>query len=224
MTTFVLVHGAFHGGWCWYRIVAELEARGHKVVAPDLPGHGRAAGQPASLRIYGDHVADIIRKQDEPVVLVGHSMGGSVITVAGETVPEKVAHIVYVTAFMGPDGDSMAGDLSAMPTQGGLIPTPDKTFALYHDCPKEDAALARLCLTDQPHLPLVEAIAWTPERWGRIPRTFVGCLKDMVFSIADQRRRAGSAPGTRWIEFDCGHSPFFVMPKALADVLEAAAG
>jgi pimeloyl-ACP methyl ester carboxylesterase len=224
MATFVLVHGAFHGGWCWYRMVAELEARGHKAIAPDLPGHGRAAGRPASLRLYGDHVADIIRKQDEPVVLVGHSMGGSVITVAGEAVPEKIAHIVYVTAFMGPPGDSMAGDLSATPARDGLIPTPERMdFPLYHDCPKEDVALARLCLTDQPQLPLTETIEWTPERWGRIPRTFIGCLKDMVFSIDDQRRRAEGQPGTRWVEFDCGHSPFFAMPQALADALEAAA-
>lgn len=224
MATFVLVHGAFHGGWCWYRMIVELEARGHTVIAPDLPGHGRAAGQAASLRLYGDHVADIIRRLDEPVVLVGHSMGGAVITVAGETVPEKIAHIVYVSAFMAPSGTSMNGSLAATPTSDGLVPVVDPMVsAFYHDCSKEDEALARLCLTAQPQLPLTEAIDWTLERWGGIPRTFVGCAEDQIFPIAEQRRRADEQPGTRWIELYCGHSPFFAMPEKLADALEEAA-
>jgi pimeloyl-ACP methyl ester carboxylesterase len=224
MATFVLVHGAFHGGWCWYRLVAILEARGHKAIAPDLPGHGRLAGQPASLGAYVDHVAGIITRQEEPVVLVGHSMGGAVITGVGEAVPDKIAHIVYVTAFLGSSGASMSGKLSAQPTEAGLIPVADQmSFALYPDCSREDIALARLCLTAQSPLPLTEAIDWTPERWGSIPRTFVGCINDVVFSIEEQRRRAAEQPGTHWVELDCGHSPFFAMPEALADELERVA-
>jgi pimeloyl-ACP methyl ester carboxylesterase len=224
MATFVLVHGAFHGGWCWYRIVPILEARGHKVIAPDLPGHARSASQPASLESYVDHVAQLVSQQPEKVVLVGHSMGGAVITGVGEALPEKISHLVYVTAFLAANGESMSGELSARPTQGGLLPIAAAMGnTLYHDCSAEDVALARLCLTPQPHLPLIEPINWTPELWGTIPRTFVGCAHDRVFAIENQRRRANLHRGTRWIELACGHSPFFAMPTELANLLEDAA-
>jgi pimeloyl-ACP methyl ester carboxylesterase len=225
MTTFVLVHGAFHGGWCWYKVAALLEGRGHKVLAPDLPGHGRNAAGPATLGGYVDHVAGILRGQPEPVVLVGHSMGGAVITGAGEAAPEAVRRIVYLTAFLGPDGVSMSGALSASANGAEVIPVDERSFELlYHDCPPEDAALARLCLTPQALQPLVTTIRWTPERWGRIPRTFIGCAHDRVFAIADQRARAKGHAGTDFVELESGHSPFFSMPQTLVDALEAAAG
>jgi pimeloyl-ACP methyl ester carboxylesterase len=151
-------------------------------------------------------------------------MGGAAITAAAEAAPETIARLVYVTAFLGPSGASMTGALSASAGGQDLIPVDERSFgALYHDCPLEDAMLARLCLTPQALAPLVAPICWTPERWGRIPRTFVGCGRDRVFGIAEQRRRAGEIPGTEMIALDCGHSPFFSMPEPLADLLDTLA-
>jgi pimeloyl-ACP methyl ester carboxylesterase len=222
MATFVLVHGAFHGGWCWYKVAALLEGRGHRVLAPDLPGHGRNARGPATLAGYVDYVAEILRRQSEPVVLVGHSMSGAVITGAAEAWPDAVQQLVYLTAFLGPNGVSMSGALSASANGADLIPVDERSFTLlYHDCPPEDAALARLCLTPQALQPLTAPIRWTAERWGRVPRTFVGCAHDRVFAIADQRARAAAQAGTEFIELAAGHSPFFSMPETLAETLEA---
>lgn len=221
MTTFVLVHGAHHGGWCWYKVAALLEARGHKVCAPDLPGQGRNAAQTAALATYVDHLCAILDGAADPVVLVGHSMGGAAITGAGEARPEKIARIVYLSAYITEPGQSMAGKFAKQAGGDGIIPVTDSTSRLYHDCPPEDAMLARLCLTPQAVQPLLDPIQWTAERWGSIPRTFIGCLQDRVFSIEDQRRRAAIAPGTHWLELDCGHSPFFAMPHQLADLLES---
>ena len=109
MTCFVLVHGAHHGGWCWYKLAALLEARGHRVHAPDLPGHGRNAAMPSTLAAYVDHITAILDGEEGPVVLLGHSMGGAAITGAGEARPKKVAHIVYLSAFITEPGQSMAG-------------------------------------------------------------------------------------------------------------------
>lgn len=221
MTTFVLVHGVHHGGWCWYKVAALLEASGHKVHAPDLPGHGRNAAMAASLATYVDHVCAILDAEADPVVLVGHSMGGAVITGVSEARPEKIAQIVYLSAYMTESGKSMAGKFAAQAGGDGIIPVTDSTKRLYHDCPAEDAALARLCLTPQAVQPLLDPIDWSAERWGSIPRTFIGCLQDRVFAIADQRMRAAIVPGTRWLELDSGHSPFFAMPDKLAELLES---
>jgi pimeloyl-ACP methyl ester carboxylesterase len=222
VTTYVLIHGAFHGGWCWYKLAALLEARGAKVIAPDLPGHGRSAGQTATFQAYIDSVADLLRSQPEPVVLVGHSMGGAVITAAAEAAPEKVAKLIYLTAFIGPSGISMTGALSSQAAGDGLIPVSERALpALYSDCAKEDMMLARLCLTPQAAEPLLAPIVWTPERWGRIPRAFIGCTRDRIYSIADQRARFEALPGGgAFVELATGHSPFFSMPEALAETLE----
>lgn len=224
MTTFVFVHGAHHGGWCWYKVASLLERRGHRVHAPDLPGHGRNAGMTATLATYVDHVTAILDGEAEPVVLVGHSMGGAVITGVGEARPDKIAHIAYLAAYIAETGGSMAGGFSSQAGADGVIPVSDSTTRLYHDCPPEDAMLARLCLTPQALQPLLDPIDWTAERWGSIPRSFIGCVHDRVFSLEDQHRRADIAPGTRWLELDSGHSPFFSMPEVLVDRLEGLVG
>jgi pimeloyl-ACP methyl ester carboxylesterase len=224
VATFVLVHGAFHGGWCWYKLAALLERSGHHVVAPDLPGHGRNPASGVTLDSYVDFVVDLLGRQAEPVVLVGHSMGGGIITAAAEAVPEKIARLVYLTAYLGPNGSVMSEELAALAASDGMIAFGEDAFALlYQDCSAEDRMLARLCLTPQAAAPLLAPILWTPERWGRVPRAFIGCRDDLAFAIDDQRACAEAVPGTEFVELEAGHSSFFSMPRALADALEALA-
>ena len=99
MSTLVLVHGAWHGGWCWERVTPLLKEKGHEVVVVDLPGHGDS-GVPfaeVTLAVYGNHAAEVLDEQVEPVMLVGHSMGGLVISEAAERRPEKIGLLVYLT-------------------------------------------------------------------------------------------------------------------------------
>jgi pimeloyl-ACP methyl ester carboxylesterase len=110
MAVFVLIHGAWHGGWCFDDVRALLEAQGHKVIAPDLPGMGGTDAELAAVTLAGwaDFVADICRAQDAPVILAGHSRGGIVISETAERVPGNVAALVYICAMMLPAGMSRA--------------------------------------------------------------------------------------------------------------------
>ena len=101
MSTFVLIHGAWHGAWCWKKIIPLLEKEGHNVEAPELPGHGNHKVPIAeiSLQLYVDYVCQVIDSQSEPVILVGHSLGGCTISQAAENRPEKIKALVYLSAF-----------------------------------------------------------------------------------------------------------------------------
>src|SRR5262249_48601509 len=105
---FVLVHGAWHGAWCWYKIVAGLDSAGHRLTAPDLPSGGIDATPPATvtLQSQADRLVAVLDTLPDPVILVGHSAGGPVISLAAEARPQKIAKLVYLTAFLLPDGGS----------------------------------------------------------------------------------------------------------------------
>src|SRR5262245_17861037 len=100
MSTFVLVHGAWHGAWCWYKVVPQLTQAGHTAIAPDLPGLGRDRTPLAEISLdrWTEAICEIVDAATEPVVLVGHSRGGIVISEVAERRPARVATLVYLTA------------------------------------------------------------------------------------------------------------------------------
>ncbi len=109
MTTFVLVHGAWHGAWCWDKVAAELTKAGNRVVTLDLPSHGedKTPAHEVTLDSYAEAIAKVIRGEEEKVVLVGHSMGGIAISAAAELVPDRIQRLIYLTAFLPRDGESL---------------------------------------------------------------------------------------------------------------------
>jgi pimeloyl-ACP methyl ester carboxylesterase len=155
------------------------------------------------------------------VVLVGHSMGGGVATATAEAAPERIARLIYLAGFLGPSGAAMSGALSSKASDDGLIPfDPRALKVMYQDCSKADVMLARLCLTPQAQEPLTAPIVWTPGRYGRVPRAFIGCSLDRIYKFDDQRSRVEALGNTEFVELASGHSPFFSMPERLADLLE----
>tara|TARA_R110002110_G_scaffold2756_1_gene13326 strand:+ start:73252 stop:73968 length:717 start_codon:yes stop_codon:yes gene_type:complete len=238
MSIYVLVHGAYHGGWCYEKVTPLLEAAGHTAIAVDLPGHGNNVVPigDVSLDAYVDHVCDVVSAQTEPVILVGHSLGGMTITQVTEHLPEKVAWVVYLTAMMPKNGqnrtdlaefegpEKMAakriisedGLSSTMPAE--IIPP---TF--YGQCSAEDVARAIERLVPQATEPFLRQAQTTPERFGSVQRAFVECARDNAIPIDMQRAMIAAQPCDRVFTIDTDHSPFYSAPDELArDLLELA--
>ena len=201
------------------------------MLAPDLPGHGadRTPLAEVTLDAYAKRVCDVIGREREPVVLVGHSMGGIVVTAAAERIPERVRTLVYLTAIQLADGESLfavAGSDTDSLLVGNLVPSADGLAgsvkpesvvpALYAECTTADAERARARLTPQALAPLTAPVRWTPDRAGRIPRVYIECLRDRAISIAAQRRMVAARPCAKVLTLDTDHSPFYSAPDALA--------
>lgn len=110
MATFVLIHGAFHGAWCWERVTPLLQDKGHRVFAPDMPGRGDddADLRTVTLDDYMTRIGVVLSQVEEPAIMVGHSLGGISITQAGEIYTSQIAKLVYLTAFILANGESRA--------------------------------------------------------------------------------------------------------------------
>ena len=240
MATFVLIHGSWHGGWCFDPVRAILEGAGHDVIAPDLPGMGgdEAALRAVSLQGWADFVVGLCRGAEQrPVVLVGHSRGGLVVSQAAETAPDAIDALVYVCAMMLPDGMSRAMfkdmeganpafDVIIAPVHGGAGTAVDPgaargVFAQLSPPDLVTAAMARLIA--EPHGPRTTPLRLTAERFGSLPRTYVECTADRTIPIASQRRMQTLVPGADVITLDADHSPYLSRPAAHAEALIAPA-
>jgi len=216
--TLVLVHGAWHGSWCWERLAGELAGDDVRVRAVDLPSAGPALGD------LDDDIATVraaIDGADGPVVVVAHSYGGVPASgaVAGAG---QVAHVIYVAAFLIDAGESLLG------LRGGVmpdwwLPDPEGTTMLardpvgtfYADCDPDDAAAATARLVPQHVLPLTQPLARAG--WRDHATTYVVCDADRAIAPALQERMAARAGTVHHLP--TGHSPFLAAPAAVADIV-----
>jgi len=235
---FVLIHGGFHGAWCWSRTIPELERLGHDAVAIDIPGHGERVDEEATMAGRLDAVLEVLEPGD---VLVGHSGGGLEITRAADAASDVVAHVIYLAAALplegrlmqdalvyrddgGPEGDyDVTGMLEHLRFgDDGSMAFADVEGAkelFYNDCDDATARWAFERLTPE----LAGDTATTPisvERfWAAdLPRSFIICLQDRAQPrwLADvTARRLGVEP----LAIDASHSPFLSRPADLASLL-----
>jgi pimeloyl-ACP methyl ester carboxylesterase len=215
-------------------VVPLLEAEGHRVVAPDLPGHGNDPTplSEVSLQRYADRVCQALAAESEPVILVGHSMGGMAITQAAESCPERIQALVYLCAFLPSNGESLhywAEQMGESLVAPNMVLADDQVSAtvsdefiieaFYGDCDPGEAALAKSRLQPQAVAPIVTPVSTSEENFGRVKRYYVECLQDRAIPIGMQRAMQGSLPCHSVLTLDSSHSPFLSVPEALADTL-----
>lgn len=232
--TFVLVAGAWHGAWCWSRLVPLLEARGHRVLTPELTGTGASGADvaQASLDGWARSIAELTSAEPEPVILVGHSRGGVVISRAAEMSNRNLRALVYLAAYLLPAGRSVAGE--SRTDEGSLVPAnmvaadsgvscvlrPEVVRqAFYGDCDDETAAFATAHLSPEPLKPLVTNLQVSAERFGAVARVYIECARDRTVSLAAQRRMQAALPCAKVLTLDSDHSPFLSHPRELAKLL-----
>jgi pimeloyl-ACP methyl ester carboxylesterase len=224
--TVVLVHGAFHGAWCWSRVVAGLEARGVSAVALDLPGHGES---PSALGGLPDDAAFVRARVEacrEPVVLCGHSYGGMVISEAADA-QGPVRHLVYLAAVAPDPGESLVAALPAEATarmSAALHPNADGSVSIdparalelfYQDC---DAELARWAVARLgPQRPESLLAPVTRAAWREIESTYVVCERDGAIDAPAQRRLARRCG--RRLSWPTCHAPMLSQPERVVELL-----
>jgi pimeloyl-ACP methyl ester carboxylesterase len=237
MATFVMIHGAWHGGWCFEPLRARLEGAGHLMAAPDLPGMGADDDALATVTLdqWADFAVDTCRAQPGPILLCGHSRGGIVLSQAAERDPGAMACLVYICAMLIPSGVSRvefqkgqvpnaAFQAIIRPTPGGRGTVIDTAHAapVFAQLSPPDAVADQLSrLVAEPNGPRATPLRLTEARFGAVPRHYVECLHDRTIPIEDQRRMQRLQPCASVTTLDADHSPFLSAPDALAEALLA---
>lgn len=231
MTTFVLVHGAWHGGWCWERLIPELERRGHDTVAIDLPCDDPDAGCAA----YAEAVVSQTRGAGDDLVVVGHSLGGLTIPLVAAERP--VRKLVFLCSLLPVPGLSLVDQLRREPEM--FVPGFDQGVArdelgrsywrdsedaielLFGDCPRQLALWAVERLRPQGRAPSLEPCPLAA--WPAVDSASLLAVGDAAISPKWSRAAAPARLGSAAVELPGGHSPFLGRPGELADALVAVA-
>ena len=244
MANFVLVHGAWHGGWCWRRVLQLLSSQGHRAHAVTLTGVGERAHLMSSAITLETHIADVLQaieaEEMEDVVLAVHSYAGMIGTAVADRQPQRLRHLVYVDAVVPRPGESWGATHSSAVREARLAAaaaSPDYSF------PPPDPAIfglsgadlewVRRRQTPHPGHTYQAPLDFDPRRVASVPRTFVSCVKPPLGTIDAIRPRVRDARfwdgawlaggGVRVVDLETGHDPMITAPDDLARLLVTAA-
>jgi pimeloyl-ACP methyl ester carboxylesterase len=237
MARFVLVHGAFAGAWIWQPLVDRLTDAGHSVEAFDLPGSGddHTPTAEVTLEACTARLCQTLAANPEPAIVAGHSMGGVITTQGATRCHYSVAALIYVSAFLPKDGQSLL-DLTKLPEGVGdqvqanividgmppvaVMPDAASAPALYGCCTEEVAAWATARHRPQPLAPFATPVSIPAGALDSIPRYYVLCTRDRAIPPALQRRMIAENPCAGVAELDADHTPHLSKPKELAEALD----
>jgi pimeloyl-ACP methyl ester carboxylesterase len=235
--TYLLVHGAWHSGECWERVVPLLAAAGHRVLAPSLTGHGDKAHLLSPEVGLDTHTEDIVRlivEEDlSEVILVGHSYAGLVVSAAANRVPDRIAGLVYLDAMVPEDGETA---IDVMPVTQTLIdraaasdapwripPMPElpPPFGLFGVTDPADTAWLRTLLGDESVLCYRQPVRLDNPATAAIPRTHIHCVGNAPAGITRRPVPPVQPNGTpaQILTLPTGHDSMITMPAELAELL-----
>lgn len=233
MTTFVLLHGAWHGGWCWSRVADTLRARGHRVTTPTQTGLGERShllSRDITLTTFGEDLRLHMEFEDvTDAVVVGHSFGGSALSYVAERLADRITRLVYFdatvvlggeTAFTNMPADVVAlrRQLAADSSAGLSLPVPPASAMGITD--KADAAWVERMMTPHPLRTFETPLEISGPPGAGLPASYIVCRDPIYAPLAPARDRA-RALGWAMPEIATGHDAMVTAPKALADLLEA---
>ncbi len=243
MAVYVLVHGGWHGAWCWDRVAPLLREAGHQVFTPTLTGMGELEGLLTPEIGLDTHIEDVVKlleAQDlRGVILIGHSYSGMVITGVADCVPKRVAHLVYLDAFVPHDGQSVA---DVVPMVGKMLtrdamkngdgwrvnPMPEMPLGiggLYGITQEPDRSMVRSKVTAQSLKTFTQPLHITnPDALAAIPHTFIQCTGGgLIFALMRRIIMPGTLPpkeaGWQQWKIPVGHDAMIIAPRELADML-----
>jgi pimeloyl-ACP methyl ester carboxylesterase len=232
MATFVLVHGAWHGAWCWRRVSRLLVGQGHEVFTPTLTGVGERSHLLTDSIGLDTHILDVVNEvkwqQLSGIVLVGHSYGGLVISGAAGPLEKDIASFVLLDAFLAEDGQSLADfqpqafhDSLASATRDGAMTLPPRSAAVFNVNDRDRAWVDAQC-TPHPIRCFSQKLALTGARERIAKRSYIRATgypsQPFDRGLADAR-----AKGWRTYEVACGHDVMLDMPERLAEILQEVA-
>jgi pimeloyl-ACP methyl ester carboxylesterase len=236
MARFVLVHGAFCGAWIWRPLIERLRTKEHSVEAFDLPGLGEdhTPVREITLDACADRLCEVLSSHPEPTIVVGHSMGGIIATHGAARCRDRVAALVYITAFLPKDGQSLL-DLAKLPEGAGdqvqaniviegeppvaVMPAAASRHALYECCAEDVAAWAIRHQRPQPVAPFATPVSIPPGALDGINRYYVVCTQDRAMMPTLQRRMIAENPCVEVVELSTDHTPQLSMTEELAQAL-----
>lgn len=243
MANFVLVHGAWHGGWCWQRVTAVLQKEGHRVHAVTLTGLGERAHLLSPSITLDTHIDDVISaievEELSDVVLAVHSYAGMIGTAVADRLSKRLKHLVYVDAVVPKPGESWSSTQSAATQQQRLaaaqastrfsFPPPDPEVFGLHDA---DHAWVKRRQTPHPGNTYQSPLNFDVQRVAAVPRTFISCTQPALPTIEPSRLRVKDPkfwdgawrPNSKVVELKTGHDPMISEPAALARILLDCAG
>ncbi len=230
--TFVLVHGAWHGGWCWRRVEGLLKAKGHRVFAPTLTGladRSHLASPDVDLTTHVDDVVNLLAWEElEDVILCGHSYGGMVISGVVEKAPAgAIGALVYLDAFLPENGRSLLDYTTGGGREGGpmveegeatglVSPIPAEVFAVN----EKDRAWVDAQCTRQPYRTLNQGLRLSGARERIARKAYVLATGYPGLAFGTFAAKVRDDPAWRYHEVPCGHDVMLDAPEALADILE----
>lgn len=232
MTVFVLLHGAWHGGWCWARVAPLLRARGHEVLTPTQTGLGERAHLISPQVTLGTFVQDLVgvleAEELSDAVLVGHSFGGIAVSGAADRVPERVRSLVFLDSRILEDGESAQSQSppevaearreAAARTSFVAVPPPAPGAFGVPDGPDADWLTRRM--TPHPWGTFDDPMRLRAPVGNGLPCAYVACTEPLYAPLDSVRRWARGRPGWTWHEMRAGHDAMVTAPEALAHLLE----
>ncbi len=231
--TYVLLHGAFHGAWCWRAVADRLRAAGHRVTVPTQTGLGERRHLLSAQITLDTFVTDLVEHMEaeevEAAVLVGHSFGGNAITGAADRIPGRIGHLVYLDAMVLGDGDTPWGRMppaqaaerrrGVMEQGGGVVamPPPVSAFGVPESHPLADWVRRRL--TPHPAATYATPLRLAHPPGNGLPRTYIACTDPWYAPLAWAREAVRAQPGWDWREIATGHDAMVTAPDELARML-----